>query len=559
MAEKGRPWMAEGLLLPASMALVQAFTIGALILSKLAFNVGMAPFVLLTYRNLIAAVTVSPFAFWFEREMMKKVSCKVLGLISINALFGIVLAMGLHYYGLRATNAAYTVNFLNLIPVVTFVIAAIFRLEKLRLRTCPGTMKVIGTVICVGGTMVISLYKGKLLHLWPTHLLKQAQLQAMGSDASPFPGNHNMLVGTLFLCGSCLSYAFWFIVQAKVSKEFPSKYVSTMLACLLGTVQSVVIGIAIDPDTSAWALKWDLQLLTVIYSGVFNTAASFCLISWAVARRGPTYPSMFNSLSLIVTVVLDSVLLGSDVSVGSLLGAFMIIVGLYAFLWGKGKEMKRQQQICATTDLDRRKSVDATNDIQSMQIAQREVRIPCASSTTISTQRKLGPDAPFVAAAASSHLHLASIFSALLLDPMGFPAVYYCVFLPPPLHSLLHLLECISRSCALPGALLFSGDGDGDVGSEQLPSPAGAQLADGIKSRLPVVRFTRSGAEADDDDDDDADAADDAPRCAVCLATVEEGAEVRQLGNCSHAFHLPCIDRWVDMGHITCPLCRSLV
>jgi hypothetical protein len=42
----------------------------------------------------------------------------------------------------------------------------------------------------------------------------------------------------------------------------------------------------------------------------------FCLISWAIARRGPTYPSMFNSLALIVTTVLDSVLLGTDVSVG---------------------------------------------------------------------------------------------------------------------------------------------------------------------------------------------------------------------------------------------------
>ena len=50
--------------------------------------------------------------------------------------------------------------------------------------------------------------------------------------------------------------------------------------------------------------------------GVFNTGVSFCLISWAVACRGPTYPSMFNSLSLMVTTVLDSVLLGTDVSVG---------------------------------------------------------------------------------------------------------------------------------------------------------------------------------------------------------------------------------------------------
>ncbi|EEC81928.1 brassinosteroid-responsive RING protein 1 [Oryza sativa Japonica Group] len=146
---------------------------------------------------------------------------------------------------------------------------------------------------------------------------------------------------------------------------------------------------------------------------------------------------------------------------------------------------------------------------------------------------------------------------------MGFPAVYYCVILPPPLHSLLHLLECISRGCALPAALLFSG-GDADAEAELAAPPPGAAAtaaraqADGIKSRLPVVRFSASGSGSDGEEEDGA-AAEASPRCAVCLAAVEEGAEVRQLGNCSHAFHLPCIDRWVDMGHFTCPLCRSLL
>ena len=35
--------------------------------------------------------------------------------------------MGLHYYGLRATNAGYSVDFLNLVPVVTFITAVILR------------------------------------------------------------------------------------------------------------------------------------------------------------------------------------------------------------------------------------------------------------------------------------------------------------------------------------------------------------------------------------------------------------------------------------------------
>lgn len=50
--------------------------------------------------------------------------------------------------------------------------------------------------------------------------------------------------------------------------------------------------------------------------GVFNTGITFVLISWAVSRRGPIYPSMFNSLSLIITTVMDSLLLGTKIYVG---------------------------------------------------------------------------------------------------------------------------------------------------------------------------------------------------------------------------------------------------
>ena len=35
--------------------------------------------------------------------------------------------MGLYYYGLQVTSAAYSVDFLNLIPIVTFVIAILVR------------------------------------------------------------------------------------------------------------------------------------------------------------------------------------------------------------------------------------------------------------------------------------------------------------------------------------------------------------------------------------------------------------------------------------------------
>jgi len=37
------------------------------------------------------------------------------------------MALGLFYYGLRDTTATYSVNFLNLVPILTFLASIIFR------------------------------------------------------------------------------------------------------------------------------------------------------------------------------------------------------------------------------------------------------------------------------------------------------------------------------------------------------------------------------------------------------------------------------------------------
>ena len=73
-------------------------------------------------------------------------------------------------------------------------------------------MKLLGTVLCVCGAMAVSLFKGRRLHLWAARLLRSH------AAATSRTGLHQgMISGTLFLCGSCLSYALWFIVQVCAS------------------------------------------------------------------------------------------------------------------------------------------------------------------------------------------------------------------------------------------------------------------------------------------------------------------------------------------------------
>ncbi|KAF5937495.1 hypothetical protein HYC85_025001 [Camellia sinensis] len=47
-------------------------------------------------------------------------------------------------------------------------------------------------------------------------------------------------------------------------------------------------------------------------------------------------------------------------------------------------------------------------------------------------------------------------------------------------------------------------------------------------------------------------------KCVVCLNEFQELDMVRVLPNCGHAFHLDCIDIWLQ-SNANCPLCRSSI
>ena len=143
----------------------------------------------------------------------------------------------------------------------------------------------------------------------------------------------------------------------------------------------------------------------------------------------------------------------------------------------------------------------------------------------------------------------------------------YCVILPQPLILVLQLLDllrhavllCLSSlglaappaaddhpAFAAPPPDLWALPPSLQAAAAAAPPPTPAA----IKARLPAVRYAdllrarRAPAPA---------------TCAVCLGALEARHRVRELGNCAHAFHKACIDKWVDKGQATCPLCRALL
>uniref|UniRef100_A0A453M875 WAT1-related protein n=1 Tax=Aegilops tauschii subsp. strangulata TaxID=200361 RepID=A0A453M875_AEGTS len=325
---------------PASMVLVQLFITGMLLLSKVSIVAGMFIFALLAYRSFLGAAFILPFALISERDKWREMGWHATGWIFLNAFIGYAVPMSLLYYGLSDTTPSYAVIFVNMIPLFTFVLSLVFRMEALQIWSIAGLLKIVGVLLSVGGTMLLSLYKGKTLHLWDPIIVNHHKERHVAEVA----GNH--LRGTIFLVGSSFTFACWYLIQvtamllSKVLKVYPYKYWSSMTTCLVGGLQTSLVGILLRRDKNTWKLGWDLNLVTIIYSGALATAGRYSLNSWVVAKRGPTYPPMFNPLSLVFTTLLDSIFIGDEITVGSLLGTTMVIVGIYIFLWAKSKEVR---------------------------------------------------------------------------------------------------------------------------------------------------------------------------------------------------------------------------
>ncbi|KAL6844232.1 hypothetical protein ACP4OV_025905 [Aristida adscensionis] len=329
----------------AAMMVVQVVFAGVNIFYKLAVCDGMDMRVLVAYRYLFASAVLVPLAYFIERSKRTRLTWRVVVMSFICGLTGGSLAQNLYISGMKLTSATFASAMTNLIPAVTFVLAVLFRYERLAVRTFSGQAKLAGTFLGVGGAMLLTFYKGADVTPWHSHLDLVATLTARhaaagtpAAAASAAAEASNRAMGSLLVIGSCCFYALWLILQAKLSKEYPFHYSSTALMCLMSTAQSVAFALCYVRDLAQWRLRLDIRLLSVVYSGVLASGVMLVVLSWCVRRRGPLFASVFNPLMLVVVAVLSSLLLGEKLHLGSVFGAVLIVLGLYAVLWGKGRE-----------------------------------------------------------------------------------------------------------------------------------------------------------------------------------------------------------------------------
>ncbi|KAK7306450.1 hypothetical protein VNO77_44390 [Canavalia gladiata] len=65
--------------------------------------------------------------------------------------------------GIQYTSTTFACAFVNMVPVVTFMMALPFGLESVTIKSNSGRAKILGSLVCIGGALLLTLYKGKPL------------------------------------------------------------------------------------------------------------------------------------------------------------------------------------------------------------------------------------------------------------------------------------------------------------------------------------------------------------------------------------------------------------
>ncbi|KAE8803628.1 WAT1-related protein [Hordeum vulgare] len=193
--------------------------------------------------------------------------------------------------------------------------------------------KASGILLCVGGVVALALYQGPQLKSFNHHPLLHSSSTAV--HARP---EKNWALGIFLMTASVVIWSLWTVKQGPLLLEYPSKLLNTTLQCTFASVQSFVIALIMERDFSRWKLAGGMSLFAVLFTGIVVAAISYYLQIWVIEKKGPVFLSMSMPLSLVFTMVIASFLLGEDVGLGSIIGGALLVAGLYAVLWGKGRE-----------------------------------------------------------------------------------------------------------------------------------------------------------------------------------------------------------------------------
>ncbi|KAF8765646.1 hypothetical protein HU200_008139 [Digitaria exilis] len=310
---------------------------GMNVITKVSLNHGMSHYVLVVYRHAFATLSIAPFALVLERKVRPRMTPWVFLQIFVLALLGPVIDQNFYYAGLKFTSPTFSCAMSNMLPAMTFILAVLFRMEKVNLKKARCVAKVVGTLVTVAGAMLMTLYKGRVVEMvWTKHMHLHAPHPADAAAAAA--ADKDWFTGSIFLIIATLAWASLFILQAATLKRYDAPLTLTTLICFVGTLQAIVVTFVMERETSVWRIGFDMNLLAAAYAGIVTSSIAYYVQGLVIQSRGPVFASAFSPLMMIIVAIMGSFILAENIYLGGIIGSVLIVAGLYSVLWGKHKE-----------------------------------------------------------------------------------------------------------------------------------------------------------------------------------------------------------------------------
>ncbi|XP_028780667.1 WAT1-related protein At4g08300-like [Neltuma alba] len=335
-------------------------------ITEASFIHGSNPYVYVTYRNILAGLVLSPFAYFLERctyaNAQPKLTSALFLEICVLSFLEMSLSLNMYFASLKYTNPTFATVLYNTLASITFIIAVILRVEVSNLRSLRSIAKIVWTSVSLGGVVIVTLYRGPIIrNVWPPliHIRKNDHI------------HDERCKGSLLAIASCISWALWYIMQAYSLKGYHAELSLTTWMCLVGGAQSAVFKMIMEHNKSAWTVGFNIDLLSVTCSaslqikrGVVASGLFIFVQLWCTKEEGPVFVTMFNPLLTVLVAVLSYSVVGDKLHLGCIVGAIVVVIGLYLLIWGKeeGQEgdisSSKKRLMCNSDDPRKQDNLD---------------------------------------------------------------------------------------------------------------------------------------------------------------------------------------------------------
>ncbi|XP_065877065.1 WAT1-related protein At3g28050-like [Euphorbia lathyris] len=314
-----------------TLVIMECVNVGLNTLYKAATLKGMNYHVFIVYAYALAALVLLPAPFISHRSrVLPPLNFSILSKIGLLGVIGSSSQI-LGYAGINYSSPTLSSAISNLTPAFTFILAILFRMERVSLKKSSSQAKVLGTIVSVTGAFVVTLYKGPPITI--------ASPPSLHFNHQPLQSpNSNWVLGGIFLTSEYILVPLWYIVQTQIMKEYPAELTVVFFYNLTVSIIAAIVTLITEGTTSCWIVRPGLALVSIVCSGLFGSCMNNTVHTWALHLKGPVFVAMFKPLSIAIAVAMGVMFLGDVLHLGSLIGATIISIGFYTVMWGKAKE-----------------------------------------------------------------------------------------------------------------------------------------------------------------------------------------------------------------------------